>query len=106
MDLMRSFILIAALIAQSCAVRSVYVPSPQNVSLPDSCRQFSFSGYAGSNTFNGQAAFTTGRRTQGGLQLMYGRGISMYEAQYGVFGYSKKKPWRSEISLGVGYTDN
>jgi hypothetical protein len=95
------------LLATSCAVRSVYVPSTQNVSLPDTLPEIKAAAYLGLNTFIAQMNHNPTSRFMYGLQLHYGAGLSTYEGQVGTYVRFKRNPaWRAEIASGAGYTNN
>lgn len=91
----------------SCAVRSVYVPAAQNVTLFDHNKQVQATGYLGINTFQLQLAHNPVNHFVFGLNTSYGSGLSIYEGYIGLYNYSKTKAnWRYELLAGGGYTDN
>lgn len=100
-------IALISLFAGSCAVRSVYVPAAQNVTLFDSNKQVQATGYLGVNTFQLQLAHNPVNHFVFGLNNSYGAGLSIYEGYMGLYNYTKSNAtWRYEVLAGGGYTDN
>lgn len=90
-----------------CAVRSVYVPTSQNVILLNDKKQVQANGYIGANHVELQAAFNPVDHFVVGLNTNYGSGLSTYEAVLGIYGYSKNNAqWRYELLGGGGYNSN
>lgn len=90
-----------------CAVRSVYVPTTQNVMLFDDKKQIQANAYVGTNTAQLQLAHNPLNHFVLGLGTNYGSGLSIYEGYLGMYGYSgSKKQWRYEILGGGGYNSN
>lgn len=104
---MRCFVIvIGCLLFAGCAVRSVYVPTSQNIMLFDDKKQVQGIAYAGINTFQLQAAYNPGRHFEIGLNTCYGTGIGIYEACAGFYSSKRDHHWRYEILGGIGYTSN
>ena len=101
------FIALCTLILSGCAVRSVYVPTSQNVALFDDKKQIQANAYVGSNHLELQLAHNPVNHFVAGLHVNYGTGLSAYEGMVGVYGYSKKNAtWRCELTGGAGYNSN
>lgn len=101
------FTLLIVFLIAGCAVRSVYVPAAQNVSLFDEHKQVQATGYLGINTFQLQVAHNPVNHFVFGLNTSYGSGLSIYEGYLGLYNYSKSNArWRYEFLTGGGYTDN
>jgi len=101
------FIAIIFLIISSCAVRSVYVPTSQNVVLFDDKKQIQANAYLGGNHLELQVAHNPVNHFVAGLHVNYGSGLSCYEGMFGIYGYSKKNAnWRAEVTAGGGYNTN
>jgi hypothetical protein len=106
---MNRFIAIAitCFIVSSCAVRSVYVPTSQNVVLLNDKKQIQANGYIGGNHLELQVAHNPINHLVAGVQVNYGTGLSAYEGMIGVYGYSKNNAtWRTELLGGGGYNSN
>jgi hypothetical protein len=83
-------ITISILLFCSCAVRSVYVPTSQNVVLFDDKKQIQANAYIGGNHLELQLAHNPVNHFVAGLNINYGTGLSSYEGMVGLYGYSKK----------------
>lgn len=91
----------------SCAVRSVYVPTSQNIMLFDDQKQVQANAYVGTNTAQLQIAHNPVNHLVAGISTNYGSGLTIYEGYAGYYGYSKNGAhWRGEILGGAGYTNN
>lgn len=91
----------------ACVVRSVYVPTTQNVMLFDHKKQVQANAYIGTNTAQLQLAHNPLNRFVLGLSANYGSGLSIYEGYLGIYGYSgNKSQWRYELLGGGGYNSN
>jgi len=90
-----------------CAVRSVYIPTTQNVFLPDDQKQLTTNAYVGSNHIELQVACNPINHFELGLNLNHGKGIRIYEGFIGINGCSKaNNKWRYELQGGYGYNNN
>ena len=95
------------LLFSGCAVRSVYVPTSQNVVLFNDKKQIQANAYVGANHVELQAAFNPVNHLVLGLNTNYGSGLSTYEGVIGIYGYSKNNAqWRYELLSGGGYNSN
>ncbi len=91
----------------ACAVRSVYVPTSQNVLLFDGKKQIQANAYVGSNHSELQLAANPVNRFVVGASTNYGTGLAIYEAYFGTYNYSKDGArWRYELLGGASYTNN
>jgi hypothetical protein len=91
----------------SCAVRSVYVPTSQNVVLFDNKKQIQANAYLGSNHLELQVSHNPVNHFVAGVNINYGTGLSAYEGMLGFYGYSKQNAkWRGELIAGGGYNSN
>lgn len=99
-------IVISVLLFSSCAVRSVYVPTSQNVVLFDDKKQMQANAYVGSNHLELQLAHNPINHLVTGLHVNYGTGLSAYEGMVGFYGYSQNNHWRAELTGGAGYNSN
>src|ERR1700741_1687018 len=100
-------IIVVVLMFSSCAVRSVFVPTSQNIMLFDDNKQIQANAYVGTNTTHFQLAHNPVDHFVFGLSTNYGAGLSIYEGYLGWYGYSKKNAqWRCEVLGGGGYTSN
>jgi hypothetical protein len=96
-----------AILLSSCAVRSVYVPTTQNVLLFDDKKQIQANAYVGSNHTELQLAANPIRHFSLGANTNYGTGLAIYEGYLGVYNYSKNNArLRYEILGGGSYTNN
>ncbi len=94
-------------VLSGCAVRSVYVPTSQNVVLFDDKKQIQTNAYVGSNHIELQASHNPVNHFIAGLNVNYGTGLSSYEGMLGFYGYSKNNAkWRTELIAGGGYNTN
>lgn len=94
-------------ILSGCAVRSVYVPTSQNIMLFDDKKQIQGNAYVGTNTVQLQLAHNPVNHVLAGISTNYGAGLSIYEAYLGFYGYSKDNArWRYECLGGGGYNSN
>lgn len=101
-----SVILLMALLS-GCAVRSVYVPTSQNIMLFDDKKQVQGNAYVGTNTVQLQLAHNPVNHVVAGISTNYGAGLSIYEGYLGFYGYSKDNAqWRYELLGGGGYNSN
>lgn len=101
-----SIILLMALLP-GCAVRSVYVPTSQNIMLFDDKKQVQANAYIGTNTVQLQLAHNPLDHFVLGLSTNYGSGLSIYEGYLGIYGYSPNNAhWRYELLGGGGYNTN
>lgn len=99
-------ILLMALLS-GCAVRSVYVPTSQNVMLFDHKKQIQGNAYLGTNTVQLQLAHNPVNHVVAGISTNYGAGLSIYEGYLGFYGYSgSNAQWRYELLGGGGYNSN
>lgn len=100
-------ILFCCLLASSCAIRSVYVPTSQNVVLLDDKKQIQANAYIGGNHLELQMAHNPINHFVTGIHINYGTGLASYEGMLGLYGYSKNNAtWRTEIIAGGGYNSN
>ncbi len=101
------FYIFLILLFSKCAVRSVFVPTSQNVMLFDDNKQIQANAYVGTNTAQLQLAHNPVKHMVVGLSTNYGAGLSIYEGYLGTYGYSKNNAhWRCELLGGAGYTNN
>lgn len=101
------FIIVICLIVPSCAVRSVYVPTSQNVVLFDDKKQIQANAYVGGNHIELQVSHNPTHHLVAGLNVNYGSGLSTYEGLLGYYAYSKNNAhWRAEALIGGGYNTN
>ncbi len=102
------FIIIICLIFSGCAVRSVYVPTSQNIMLFDDHKQIQANAYIGANTAQLQVAHNPVNHLVVGVSTNYGAGLSIYEGYVGWYNYTKQNNarWRFELLGGGGYTSN
>lgn len=95
------------IICNSCAVRSVYVPTSQNVFLYDSIKQLRANAYVGTTTAQLQLGVNPIQHGIVGASTNIGDGLSIIETYIGAYNYSKGNAnWRYESLLGYGYTNN
>ena len=96
-----------SILLSSCAVRSVYVPTTQNVLLFDDKKQIQANAYVGSNHTELQLAANPIHHFSLGANTNYGTGLAIYEGFLGLYNWSKRNPrWRYEILGGGSYTNN
>jgi len=103
----RKIIVIASLFSTSgCAVRSVYVPSSENVLLFANKKQLNTTAFVGTNHAELHISQNPVNHLAVGLNATYGRGLSIYEGCMGFYNYSKNSKWRYEVLGGGGHTNN
>lgn len=101
------FFIIVGVCFAGCAVRSVYVPTSQNVVLFNEKKQVQANAYLGANHVELQAAFNPTDHFVLGLNTNYGSGLATYEGLLGIYAYSKDNAhWRYELLGGGGYNSN
>lgn len=101
------YIAISCFLVSSCAVRSVYVPTSQNVTLFDNKKQVQANAYIGANHLELQLATNPINHLTTAFHINYGTGLSSYEGMVGLYGYSKNNAtWRYELNGGGGYNSN
>lgn len=100
-------LIICTLMSSSCAVRSVYVPTSQNVVLMNDKKQIQANAYIGGNHLELQVAHNPVNHLVTGMHVNYGTGLVAYEGLIGMYGYSKNNAtWRAELVGGGGYNSN
>ena len=103
----RIFLLLFIFFLTGCAVRSVYVPTSQNILLFDDKKQVQANAFIGSNHIELQLAHNPADHFTIGFHTNYGAGLSIYEGALGLYNYSgEDKKWRYELQAGYNYTDN
>ena len=104
---MKKLFLFSLVLFSGCSVRSVYVPTSQNVLLFDDRKQVQTNAYVGGNHIELQIAHNPINHFTVGLNINYGAGLSIYEGSLGLYNYSKQDAkWRYELIAGAGYTNN
>lgn len=90
-----------------CAVRSVYVPTVENMQLFDDKKQLQANGYIGTNHAELQMSGNPIRHFSLGMNSSLGTGLSIYQGFIGIHAYSKNNmKWRYELLGGAGATAN
>lgn len=79
------YIAISCFLLSSCAVRSVYVPTSQNVTLFDNKKQVQANAYIGANHLELQLAHNPINHLITAFHVNYGTGLSSYWSEYGIF---------------------
>ena len=101
-----SLLILQAIFLASCAVRSVYVPTSQDVLLFDDKKQVQANAYVGSSQAELQLAHNPVKHLALKANVDYGAGIATYEGGLGTYGYNHTMKWRWELQGGAGHTDN
>ncbi|MBS1634663.1 MAG: hypothetical protein JST26_01995 [Bacteroidetes bacterium] len=100
------FICMGILLLSSCAVRSVYVPTSQDILLFDDKKQVQANAYVGSSQVELQLAHNPVKHLALRTNIDYGAGIATYEGGLGTYGYNNNMKWRWELQAGAGRTNN
>ncbi len=87
-----------------CALRSVYIPISQNSPLFDSAKELRANLYLSSNHIELQAALHPARHISLATNLIFGSGITVYDAALGYSAWQGR--WRGEVFGGFGYNTN
>jgi len=93
-------------LAESCAVRSLYIPVSQNVPLFDNERSIQGNVYLGLNHIELQLAHNPINHVAFSSNLNFGGGISIYDFAAGWYNYNSSGSLRYELFAGYGYNSN
>jgi hypothetical protein len=99
-------ILLFTFFCSGCALRSVYVPTNQNVMLFTDKKEMKVIANGGFSTFQLQVGHNPLPHLVTGLSTCFGPGIGIYEGFVGHYDYSENRKWRYELLGGGGYTSN